>query len=80
MIKYIGETSRLVNNHQNINLTHIYIMAHLTYVFFLFPASTDSPGLCAFILTIISYLLIIATFPFSLCLCVKVRTGPESGS
>ncbi|XP_069976880.1 band 7 protein AGAP004871 isoform X8 [Penaeus vannamei] len=35
-------------------------------------ASTDSPGLCAFILTIISYLLIIATFPFSLCLCVKV--------
>ncbi|XP_069976883.1 band 7 protein AGAP004871 isoform X11 [Penaeus vannamei] len=34
--------------------------------------STDSPGLCAFILTIISYLLIIATFPFSLCLCVKV--------
>lgn len=35
-------------------------------------ASTDSPGLCAFILTIISYLLVIATFPFSLCLCVKV--------
>ncbi|XP_069976882.1 band 7 protein AGAP004871 isoform X10 [Penaeus vannamei] len=35
-------------------------------------SSTDSPGLCAFILTIISYLLIIATFPFSLCLCVKV--------
>lgn len=34
--------------------------------------STDSPGLCAFILTIISYLLVIATFPFSLCLCVKV--------
>ncbi|KAK7069011.1 Mechanosensory protein 2, partial [Halocaridina rubra] len=34
--------------------------------------STDSPGLCAFILTFISYLLIIATFPFSLCLCIKV--------
>ncbi|KAK8727314.1 hypothetical protein OTU49_009811, partial [Cherax quadricarinatus] len=34
--------------------------------------STDSPGLCAFILTIISYLLIVATFPFSLCLCIKV--------
>ncbi|KAL7644853.1 UNVERIFIED_CONTAM: hypothetical protein RMT77_004670 [Armadillidium vulgare] len=35
-------------------------------------ASTDSPGLCAVILTLISYLLIIATFPFSLCLCIKV--------
>ncbi|XP_045125555.1 band 7 protein AGAP004871-like isoform X8 [Portunus trituberculatus] len=35
-------------------------------------ASTDSPGLCAFILTLISYLLIVATFPFSLCLCIKV--------
>ncbi|XP_063871774.1 band 7 protein AGAP004871-like isoform X3 [Scylla paramamosain] len=34
--------------------------------------STDSPGLCAFILTLISYLLIVATFPFSLCLCIKV--------
>ncbi|XP_071523368.1 band 7 protein AGAP004871-like isoform X10 [Panulirus ornatus] len=37
-----------------------------------YEASTDSPGLCAFILTIISYLLIVATFPFSLCLCIKV--------
>ncbi|XP_064107114.1 band 7 protein AGAP004871-like isoform X4 [Macrobrachium nipponense] len=35
-------------------------------------SSTDSPGLCAFILTFISYLLIAATFPFSLCLCIKV--------
>ncbi|XP_050740581.1 band 7 protein AGAP004871-like isoform X5 [Eriocheir sinensis] len=34
--------------------------------------STDSPGVCAFILTFISYLLIVATFPFSLCLCIKV--------
>ncbi|KAA0198490.1 hypothetical protein HAZT_HAZT011566 [Hyalella azteca] len=30
------------------------------------------PGLCAIILTFISYLFIIATFPFSLCLCIKV--------
>ncbi|XP_069957412.1 band 7 protein AGAP004871 isoform X1 [Cherax quadricarinatus] len=37
-----------------------------------YSTSTDSPGLCAFILTIISYLLIVATFPFSLCLCIKV--------
>ncbi|XP_047737231.1 band 7 protein AGAP004871 [Hyalella azteca] len=36
------------------------------------PSSTDSPGLCAIILTFISYLFIIATFPFSLCLCIKV--------
>jgi len=35
-------------------------------------ASADSPGLCAIILTMISYLFIIATFPFSLCLCIKV--------
>lgn len=38
-------------------------------------ASTDSPGLCAFILTFISYLLIVATFPFSLCMCIKVRVS-----
>ncbi|XP_064107111.1 band 7 protein AGAP004871-like isoform X1 [Macrobrachium nipponense] len=37
-----------------------------------YKTSTDSPGLCAFILTFISYLLIAATFPFSLCLCIKV--------
>lgn len=37
-----------------------------------YKTSTDSPGLCAFILTFISYLLIVATFPFSLCLCIKV--------
>ncbi|XP_064119701.1 band 7 protein AGAP004871-like isoform X4 [Macrobrachium nipponense] len=32
----------------------------------------EGPGCCAIILTIVSYLLIIATFPFSLCMCIKV--------
>ncbi|XP_042871806.1 band 7 protein AGAP004871-like isoform X10 [Penaeus japonicus] len=53
------------NNHPNHGV-------HNTDVGVSYTPSTDSPGLCAFILTIISYLLIIATFPFSLCLCVKV--------
>ncbi|XP_037799776.1 band 7 protein AGAP004871-like isoform X5 [Penaeus monodon] len=53
------------NNHPNHGV-------HNTDIGVSYTPSTDSPGLCAFILTIISYLLIIATFPFSLCLCVKV--------
>ncbi|XP_042871014.1 mechanosensory protein 2-like isoform X2 [Penaeus japonicus] len=35
-------------------------------------ANPEGPGCCAIVLTIISYLLIIATFPFSLCMCIKV--------
>ncbi|XP_045125852.1 band 7 protein AGAP004871-like isoform X4 [Portunus trituberculatus] len=35
-------------------------------------ANPEGPGCCAIILTIVSYLLIIATFPFSLCMCIKV--------
>ncbi|XP_069994025.1 band 7 protein AGAP004871 isoform X14 [Penaeus vannamei] len=37
-----------------------------------FEANPEGPGCCAIVLTIISYLLIIATFPFSLCMCIKV--------
>ncbi|XP_071523192.1 band 7 protein AGAP004871-like isoform X6 [Panulirus ornatus] len=37
----------------------------------MFP-NPEGPGCCAIILTIVSYLLIIATFPFSLCMCIKV--------
>ncbi|XP_045125858.1 band 7 protein AGAP004871-like isoform X10 [Portunus trituberculatus] len=37
-----------------------------------FRANPEGPGCCAIILTIVSYLLIIATFPFSLCMCIKV--------
>ncbi|XP_045125855.1 band 7 protein AGAP004871-like isoform X7 [Portunus trituberculatus] len=35
-------------------------------------SNPEGPGCCAIILTIVSYLLIIATFPFSLCMCIKV--------
>ncbi|XP_069994010.1 band 7 protein AGAP004871 isoform X1 [Penaeus vannamei] len=35
-------------------------------------SNPEGPGCCAIVLTIISYLLIIATFPFSLCMCIKV--------
>ncbi|XP_053626679.1 mechanosensory protein 2 isoform X10 [Cherax quadricarinatus] len=35
-------------------------------------ANPEGPGCCAIILTIVSYLLIVATFPFSLCMCIKV--------
>ncbi|XP_069177264.1 mechanosensory protein 2 isoform X4 [Procambarus clarkii] len=35
-------------------------------------ANPEGPGCCAIILTIVSYLLILATFPFSLCMCIKV--------
>ncbi|KAK8752743.1 hypothetical protein OTU49_007412 [Cherax quadricarinatus] len=37
----------------------------------MFP-NPEGPGCCAIILTIVSYLLIVATFPFSLCMCIKV--------
>ncbi|XP_037078744.1 mechanosensory protein 2-like isoform X4 [Pollicipes pollicipes] len=37
----------------------------------LFP-DPEGPGCCAILLTLVSYLLIICTLPFSICLCVKV--------
>lgn len=35
-------------------------------------SNTEGPGICAIILTFMSYLLIVVTMPFSLCLCIKV--------
>ncbi|XP_013784340.1 band 7 protein AGAP004871-like [Limulus polyphemus] len=35
-------------------------------------SSGESPGICAYILTALSILLLIVTFPFSLILCVKI--------
>jgi len=35
-------------------------------------AAPDSPDCCAFILTLLSYLLIMVTLPVSLCMCIKV--------
>ena len=29
-------------------------------------------GLCGWILTVLSYVLVVLTFPFSLCVCLKV--------
>ena len=36
-------------------------------------ATPDSPDCCSFILTLLSYLLIMVTLPISLCMCIKVR-------
>jgi len=38
----------------------------------LWQAAPDSPDCCAFILTLLSYLLIMVTLPVSLCMCIKV--------
>ena len=35
-------------------------------------AAPDSPDVCALILTLLSYLLIMVTMPISLCMCIKV--------
>merc|ERR1712223_1929878 len=35
-------------------------------------ADPEGPGCCALLLALVSILLIIATFPFSLCMCIKV--------
>ncbi|XP_042207901.1 band 7 protein AGAP004871-like isoform X7 [Homarus americanus] len=61
------DTYEKQNNHPNPNHSGKHSDGGVSY-----STSTDSPGLCAFILTFISYLLIVATFPFSLCLCIKV--------
>ena len=42
-----------------------------TTLFYL-TADPGGPGICAFILTLFSFLLILATFPLSLCFSVKV--------
>ena len=42
------------------------------YTVMLFPADPEGPGPCAFILVIVSSILIMVTIPFSLCFCIKV--------
>ena len=41
-------------------------------------ADPGGPGICAFILTLFSFLLILATFPLSLCFSVKVSGGRKT--
>ena len=38
----------------------------------LFLADPEGPGCCALLLAMVSIILIIATLPFSLCMCIKV--------
>ena len=37
-----------------------------------FSADPENPGICAFLLTLLSSLLILLTLPFSLCMSIKV--------
>ena len=39
---------------------------------FFIAADPEGPGCCALLLALVSILLIIATLPFSLCMCIKV--------
>ncbi len=45
----------------------------LSLFYFSFPADPEGPGCCALLLALVSILLIVATLPFSLCMCIKVR-------
>ena len=40
---------------------------------FFFPADPEGPGVCATILTLVSFILVLVTMPLSLCVTVKVR-------
>ena len=40
----------------------------------------DPLGLCGWILTVFSYVLVVLTFPFSLCVCLKVWRGRPASS
>ena len=40
----------------------------------LFSEDPEGPGICSLFLTAVSFLLFLATLPFSLCMCVKVIT------
>ena len=42
------------------------------YSFFPFPVCEESPGICSFLLTVCSILMIVVTLPFSLLYTVKV--------
>lgn len=45
-----------------------------TNLCFLSASASEGPDICAYILTTISILLIMMTFPFSLIFCIKVGT------
>jgi hypothetical protein len=40
--------------------------------FLLITADPEGPGLCAMFLTLVSFVLVLVTLPFSLCVTVKV--------
>ena len=49
----------------------------MAFSFSLIPADPEGPGLCAMLLTIFSFFLVLVTMPFSLCVTVKVSTIRE---
>ena len=55
----------------NINFVSFY--GRLLRLSFFIAADPEGPGCCALLLALVSILLIIATLPFSLCMCIKVR-------
>ena len=48
---------------------------------FIISADPEGPGICAMFLTLVSFLLVLVTLPFSLCVTVKVSLltilGPD---
>ncbi len=55
------------------NLAGIYLKHAFSLSYLSFPADPEGPGCCALLLALVSILLIVATLPFSLCMCIKVR-------
>ena len=45
-----------------------------------FSADPEGPGICAMFLTLVSFVLVLVTLPFSLCVTVKVRHRGERNS
>ena len=42
------------------------------FSFFSFAADPEGPGVCAMLLTMLAFVLVLVTMPFSLCVTVKV--------
>ena len=67
----------LISHHPTLilNITDIPLRYHLGLNLisrFWSPACEEGQGVCAYLMVVISVVLIFATFPFSLCLVVKV--------
>lgn len=45
----------------------------LTLSFLVLSADPEGPGICAMLLTMLSFILVLVTMPFSLCVTVKVK-------